>query len=332
MKNGNRVSRSITSRTEKRQPVSTRQRQHTAAATAIVPEPPRAFERGWEEVAMIDFTGYVDRDCEERIIYKTPKGELKAAKHLAGGEEVIEDVTREQVTRWLTECVIPQEFERDFASALNGNSKAPRRYQDLLISQYRAEKLQELSDTLGVAAKQLWPQALSDYLLFVETYPHWAQAQPQFVHATAALAIFPTGPLHDRMDHVCGIYRLDKNSVVDAALRVLEKFVRHHSNNGMKVDVEFTSDAPGIFEPENALCILTKAASPEQCTFAKIANQLCNQEFEAACGDLDAFRSLIQYHPGFEAEREALEMISEGANRLWASPAQARWREARAVK
>ncbi len=70
----------------------------------------------WKEVACIDFTGYLDRDCELRIIYKTPEGGLKAARHSDDEPEVIEDVTREQVTKWLQECVIPEEFAADFSS------------------------------------------------------------------------------------------------------------------------------------------------------------------------------------------------------------------------
>lgn len=69
----------------------------------------------WKEVAMIDFTGYVDRDCEERIIYKTPQGELKAAVSESGrGCVKIEEVSRGDVARWLQQCVIPEEFEHDF--------------------------------------------------------------------------------------------------------------------------------------------------------------------------------------------------------------------------
>lgn len=72
----------------------------------------------WNEVAAIDFTGYLDRDCEERIIYKTPEGELKASKSFSEGGTVIEDVTRQQVAQWILECVIPEEFEPDFRRAL----------------------------------------------------------------------------------------------------------------------------------------------------------------------------------------------------------------------
>ncbi len=72
----------------------------------------------WSEVAFIDFAGYVDRDCEERVIYKTPQGGLKAAKSSSEGGTVIENVTRPQVARWILECVIPEEFEPDFRGAL----------------------------------------------------------------------------------------------------------------------------------------------------------------------------------------------------------------------
>lgn len=75
-----------------------------------------AIPQGWTEVAFIDFAGYLDRDCEERVIYKTPEGELKAAKR--SENEVIENVTRAQVVRWILECVIPEEFEADFSSTL----------------------------------------------------------------------------------------------------------------------------------------------------------------------------------------------------------------------
>lgn len=73
--------------------------------------------KDWEEVASIDFAGYLDRDCEERIIYKTPEGTLKALRSSDpqySEPTVIEDVTREQVVRWILECVIPEEFEADF--------------------------------------------------------------------------------------------------------------------------------------------------------------------------------------------------------------------------
>ena len=63
---------------------------------------------------MIDFTGYLDRDCEERIIYKTPGGALKARICIPGKADVIEDVAREEVARWILQCTIPEEFEGDF--------------------------------------------------------------------------------------------------------------------------------------------------------------------------------------------------------------------------
>ena len=95
-------------------------------------------------------------------------------------------------------------------------------------------------------------------------------------------------------------------------------------------DSEYARQHPGDSDPEQYAFLLSKASSPEQCMFAKIANRLRDQDFEIACTELNTFRSLIKYHPGFEREREVLEMITEGANRLWASPAQAIWRKAKA--
>jgi hypothetical protein len=86
---------------------------------AISSRPPPEIPEDWKEVASIDFTGYPGRDCEERIIYKTPAGDLKAARSSSDQPfEAIEDVQREQVLRWINECVIPEEFEEDFGRAL----------------------------------------------------------------------------------------------------------------------------------------------------------------------------------------------------------------------
>src|SRR6266404_292681 len=80
------------------------------AGETPAPTPESEIQKNWQEVASIDFTGYLDRDCEERIIYKTPEGNLKAARSSDEGLEAIEDVTREQVVKWIHECIIPEEF------------------------------------------------------------------------------------------------------------------------------------------------------------------------------------------------------------------------------
>lgn len=86
-----------------------------------------SIPRDWEEVAALDFTGYLDRDCEERIIYKTPQGDFKAARHSDDEPEVIEDVTRAQVRQWILECTIPEEFAADFRLNATGPSLVLRR-------------------------------------------------------------------------------------------------------------------------------------------------------------------------------------------------------------
>jgi hypothetical protein len=73
-----------------------------ASETRPPPQAEPEIPENWKEVASIDFTGYLDRDCEERIIYKTPEGTLKAqrSRSLEYDEpSVIENVKREQVVK-----------------------------------------------------------------------------------------------------------------------------------------------------------------------------------------------------------------------------------------
>ena len=76
--------------------------------------PQATIPENWAEVASLDFSGFPGRDCEERIIFKTPQGELKARRS-DEGKVTIEDVTREQVVRWIHECTLPEEFAADFS-------------------------------------------------------------------------------------------------------------------------------------------------------------------------------------------------------------------------
>ncbi len=61
------------------------ERAFASSRAQIRPSAPAQVQRSrseipktWKEVASIDFTGYLGRDCDERIIYKTPDGALKA--------------------------------------------------------------------------------------------------------------------------------------------------------------------------------------------------------------------------------------------------------------
>jgi hypothetical protein len=122
MKKQNQIGRNSKAEAPVAQPKPSTERR----VRARVPMPAAGLEipESWEEVAMIDFTGYLDRDCEERIIYKTPEGTLKASRASDNEQPtVIEDVTREQVLRWIHECLIPEEFEADFRPQIaNQNS------------------------------------------------------------------------------------------------------------------------------------------------------------------------------------------------------------------
>ncbi len=84
----------------------------------------------WEEVASIDFTGLDGYDFEdERIVYKTPGGDLKA-RHSTGEALIVDDVTRAQVVKWILEATIPEEFQPDFRAAEEVNSGNARRVFD----------------------------------------------------------------------------------------------------------------------------------------------------------------------------------------------------------
>ena len=102
-------------------------------ACAAGKQPESETPANWEEVTVIDFTGYLDRDCNERIIYKTPDGAFKATK--SDDPEVIEDVTREQVARWIHECFIPEEFEKDFRRDLQSKPERGRQLSQLEVVQ-----------------------------------------------------------------------------------------------------------------------------------------------------------------------------------------------------
>ncbi len=106
--------------------------------------------KDWKEVAFIDFSGYLDRDCEERVIYKTPEGKLKAARRSSDEPEVIEDVTREQVTKWLQECVIPEEFAADFSSLDSTLARRDAQWKARCVLCDAVHRTAALNETLAV--------------------------------------------------------------------------------------------------------------------------------------------------------------------------------------
>ena len=106
-----RLSRAVRAKAQ-RQRISVSRLAERAIRKQLAQQAP-PIPKNWTEVAAIDFSGFLDRDCEERIIFKTPQGALKARRS-DEGKVTIEDVTREQVARWIHEAVLPEEFADDF--------------------------------------------------------------------------------------------------------------------------------------------------------------------------------------------------------------------------
>lgn len=207
-------------------------------------------------------------------------------------------------------------------AAIREKLQQKKGFEQLLIPDYRLDQIISLADRLGADAGFLAERAINSYLDFVEQYPQLAQTQPRFVHGASVLVVQPT--VFERLDYLCVMFDLDRTSVADSALRVYIRRAEHSA-----IDFELAKADPGGIDVEQIAYLLSQATSPAQCMFAKVANHYSNQDFEGACGDLGALRELVMYHPDLQREREALEMIVEGANRLWASPAQQNWREVR---
>lgn len=279
--------------------------------------PPLEIPADWKEVASIDFTGYLDRDCEERIIYKTPEGKLKAARS-SSGLEAIEDVSRKQALQWIQECVLPEEFLADFSLTRRPTKGAEQEvpvYREILISKRRADVLSRLAAELKVDPKEIGENAIASYLLFIEKRPDLAEAQPRFVTGKSVFAVAAAGDLYDRLDHTCEVYDLDRNSVVDSAIGAYLDLVLQDESSSA-ASRELTLSWRGSSDPENIEFILSQATEDARSLLAKLVNTISVQPFEQARHEFGALRDLTMHHPAFKNEREAFEMIIEGAARL----------------
>jgi hypothetical protein len=275
--------------------------------------------KDWKEVAHIDFCGFLDRDCEERIIYKTPEGDLKAARSSSNhGLEAIEDVQRDQVTLWIQECVVPEEFSADFSlprRPTKSDQHESRRFsRDIMISKRRADILGSLARELKIDPKEIGENAIASYLAFIEKFPHLAEAQPRVVRMEAVFAPLAAGPLYDQLDRACAIYDLDRNSVADSAIGAyIDLVLRHERAQGSR---EFMLNCRGASDPENICFILSRPSEHARSMFDKSVQQISSQPFAQACTEFGELRELMMHHPALKTEREALEMIVEGASRL----------------
>jgi predicted transcriptional regulator len=192
--------------------------------------------------------------------------------------------------------------------------KSRRVARDIMISKRRADVLSRLALELRADPKEIGENAIESYLLFIEKRPDLAEAQPRFVARESVFAISAAGDLYDRLDHACEIYDLDRNSVVDSAVGAyLDMVLRHEDGSSAR---EFLLSCRGSSDPENIECALSQAGANVRSMFDKLVGQISAQPFAQACAEFSALRELTMHHPSLKKEREALEMIAEGAARL----------------
>jgi hypothetical protein len=186
---------------------------------------------------------------------------------------------------------------------------------DIMISRRRCQVLAELAATLRTTPKEIGENAIESYLLFIEMFPDLAEAQPRFVRPEMVFAPLAAGPLYDQLDRVCAIYDLDRNSVVDSAIGAYLDLVLRHEQHSISRD--FTLSCRGSRDPENIHFVLsTPLGNDARSLFDKIVGQITSRPFSDGCNEFNALRELIMHHPALKTEREALEMIAEGAARL----------------
>jgi hypothetical protein len=196
-------------------------------------------------------------------------------------------------------------------AAIVKSRRVPR---DILISKRCADVLSRLALELKADPKEIGENAIESYLLFIEKRPDLAEAQPRFVARESVFAISAAGDLYDRLDHACEVYDLDRDSVVDSAIGAfLEMVLRYQHSPASR---EFTLSCRGSSDPENIEFVLSQLSNDARSMFDKMVAEISTRPFSDACNKLSVLRELVIHHPGLKNEREALEMIVEGANRL----------------
>jgi hypothetical protein len=183
---------------------------------------------------------------------------------------------------------------------------------EILISQRRSSLLHDLAKKIQIDPVLIGTNAIKSYLACVEEYPHLAEAQCRFVRTDALFTLSPDPQLAVSISEACEIYDLDRNSLADTAI-------------GLWIDAALSDDSmfraaslesKGEMDPHQIAYRLGKLSEGADMMFGKLVQQISAQPFYQACGDFLALRGLVSHHPSLKTEREALEMIVEGANRL----------------
>lgn len=193
-------------------------------------------------------------------------------------------------------------------SAKSPQQKAPEA--DLLIAKENRVRFWELAKKLRVDPKILAERVITHYLRFVEEYPTLAGGMSKLVNANSLLLIDPPTKLSALLDDICYIHSLDRNSIADTAVRSYIEYAGHF-------DFRYAQRNPGHIDPENIAWLLSRVTPTARSMFETITTQFKKKDFESACAEMGAFRELVMFHPGLTKECAALEMISEGAQRLF---------------
>jgi hypothetical protein len=183
---------------------------------------------------------------------------------------------------------------------------------EILISKRRLSLLRDLARKIHTDPVLIGMNALESYLAFVEEYPHLAESQPRFVRAEGLFTTQLPAQLADKISEVCSIYDLDRNSLVDTAVGLWVDI----ASSETPIHREAHLESKGGMDPHQIAYRLGQLPKEADTMFGKLVQQISAQPFYQACSDFLALRGLVSHHPSLKTEREALEMIVEGANRL----------------
>jgi hypothetical protein len=198
-------------------------------------------------------------------------------------------------------------------SQATGSLRSLRR--EINISKASSDGLVALGLRLNLDRIEIARLAIEPYLQFIELRPAIAQGQPSFANCNGVLGFFSKeDSLILNLDHACAIYSLDPNQIAESASRVFIKYARDQAGGAGPFAKLFEKN-PGL-DPENIEYLLSRRSEAADRAFSRSVAQLSALPFTGAVALAEGTLEMIKYHPGFETERAALEMICEGWNRL----------------
>lgn len=207
-----------------------------------------------------------------------------------------------------TAADVRQRHRRRNAAGMWGGSR------EIHISLSCRDNLDRLAIGLGVDALVIAAAAIRNYLDFMEKYPAIAKGQPIFTDCKALLGFFdPKQPLLVRLDHICEDFALSPTQLITNAINTYVIFARRQSG---ELRAQLIKRNPGEIDPEQIAHLLSQPNQPESTFYNETVSGFVNLPFQTAIQKARGLLGLIAPHPGFAKERVALEMITEGADRL----------------